>query len=64
LAAAVAAASVAVAAAQLRDVGGSLAAARAMAMATKRVMVNTTIKFKWWHGREAEYDDDDTCRRR
>ena len=37
-----------VSAAQLRDVGGSLAAARvmAMAMATKRVMVNTTIKFK------------------
>ena len=49
-----------VAAAQLRDVGGSLAAARAMAMATKRVMVNTTIKFKWWHGREADDDDDDT----
>ena len=30
-----------------------------MAMATKRVMVNTTIKFKWWHGREADDDDDD-----
>ena len=43
-------------AAQLPDVGGSLAAARAMAMATKRVMVNTTIKFKWWHGREADKD--------
>jgi hypothetical protein len=31
-----------------------------MAMATKRVMMNTTIKFKWWHGREADEDDDDT----
>jgi hypothetical protein len=31
-----------------------------MAMSTKRVMVNTTIKFKWWHGREADYDDDNT----
>jgi hypothetical protein len=41
-----------------------LAAARAMAMATKRVMVNTTIKFKWWHGREADDNDDDTRRRR
>jgi len=37
-----AAASAAVEAAQLRDVGGSLAAARAMAMATKRVMVMVT----------------------
>jgi len=56
----VAAASVTVAAARLCAVGGSLAAARVMAMVTKRVMVNTTIKFKWWHGREANNDDDDT----
>jgi hypothetical protein len=49
-----------VASARQREVGGSLAAARAMAMATKRVMMNTTIKFKWWHGREADEDDDDT----
>ena len=46
------------------DGDGGNGGRRAMMMATKRVMVNTTIKFKLWHGREAEYDDDDTRRRR